>query len=198
MHLLARIALFIALALSATVTVALGQSERTYVSNTGTDAGICGPGAPCASFQYALSQTESKGEINCLNTGDFGSISIDKSVTIDCTGAIGTMTPSTIGVGITAPGRVVHLRGLSINCGPSSGIFGISLPVYVTLSLDDVAIRNCRQQGILEDHSIGTTAISIGQTILVGAQRRNKNSKCWKRELIDWQHKDIEFDRQRC
>src|SRR3954462_8721482 len=75
---------------------------RTFVSATGGGA-ACTRAAPCATFQAAHDATDPNGEITCLNSADFGVVIIIKSITIDCTGALGTITVST-GTGVTING----------------------------------------------------------------------------------------------
>jgi parallel beta helix pectate lyase-like protein len=70
---------------------ASAQSFHTWVSRTGDDANSCSPTAPCGSFAGAIAKTRNHGEIDCLDSGDFGSVTIQKSVTIDCQGASGGM-----------------------------------------------------------------------------------------------------------
>ena len=43
--------------------------DRTWVSGSGTDAGVCLQTTPCATFQFAHDNTTPGGEINCINAG---------------------------------------------------------------------------------------------------------------------------------
>ena len=60
------------------------QASRTWVSGVGNDANPCSRTAPCKTFAGAISKTAVNGEINCLDPGGFGSVTITKSITIDC------------------------------------------------------------------------------------------------------------------
>src|SRR6476619_7496009 len=87
----------ILLALAATSLVALlqaapaqAQASRTWVSGVGDDANPCSRTAPCKTFAGAISKTVINGEINCLDPGGFGAVTITKSITIDCTGTFGS------------------------------------------------------------------------------------------------------------
>lgn len=102
----------------------------SYVSNTGSDSNGCtNPTTDaCASFNHALSQTANYGEIDCANAGNYGgNFTISISVTIDCSGAVG----STLGnITISGDGIVVRLRNLSINgtdTGATAGIIGSNM-----------------------------------------------------------------------
>src|SRR5213595_1570042 len=76
----------IALALPAS---AFAQASRTWVSGVGDDANPCSRTAPCKTFAGAISKTASGGEINCLDPGGFGAVTITKALTIDCNGVTG-------------------------------------------------------------------------------------------------------------
>src|SRR3954469_21895164 len=65
-------------------TAASGQATRTWVSGVGDDANPCSRTAPCKTFAGAISKTANGGEINCLDPGGFGGVTIGKSLTIKC------------------------------------------------------------------------------------------------------------------
>src|SRR5206468_7615245 len=60
------------------------QATRTWVSGVGDDANPCSRTAPCKTFAGAISKTAGAGEINCLDPGGFGGVTITKSITIKC------------------------------------------------------------------------------------------------------------------
>jgi hypothetical protein len=86
---------------------------RTFVSGGGAGT-ACTRTAPCASFQAAHNAADPGGEINCLDPGDFGPLTVTKSITIDCTGTLGTIRTAGTAVKIDTAGVVVTLRSLSI------------------------------------------------------------------------------------
>jgi hypothetical protein len=65
------------------------QATRTWVSGVGDDANPCVRTAPCKTFAGAISKTADGGEINVLDPGGFGAVTITKSVSIVAQGAIG-------------------------------------------------------------------------------------------------------------
>jgi hypothetical protein len=85
---------------------------RTFVSGTGAGA-TCTRAAPCATFQAAHDATDTGGEINCIDAGSFGGVTIVKSITIDCAGTLGALTGT--GVTIDTAAVVVRLRNLAIS-----------------------------------------------------------------------------------
>src|SRR4249919_2539708 len=60
------------------------QATRTWVSGVGDDANPCSRTAPCKTFPGAISKTAAGGEINCLDPGGFGGVTITKSISIIC------------------------------------------------------------------------------------------------------------------
>ena len=61
------------------------QATRTWVSGTGDDANPCSRQAPCKTFAGAISKTYVHGEINALDPGGYGTVTITKSITIGST-----------------------------------------------------------------------------------------------------------------
>src|ERR1700736_3981091 len=60
------------------------QATRTWVSGVGDDANPCSRTAPCKTFAGAISKTAPGGEIDCLDPGGFGAVTITKAINIDC------------------------------------------------------------------------------------------------------------------
>src|SRR6185295_2391016 len=78
---------------------------RTWVSGVGNDIDPCSRTAPCKTFAGAISKTAAGGEINCLDSAGFGSVTITKSITIKCEGVIGGIAASgTFGININDSG----------------------------------------------------------------------------------------------
>src|SRR5689334_12329990 len=63
---------------------ASAQATRTWVSGVGDDANPCSRTAPCKTFAGAISKTAAGGEINCLDPGGFGAVTITKSISLIC------------------------------------------------------------------------------------------------------------------
>lgn len=122
------------------VSAASAQATRTWVSGVGDDANPCSRTAPCKTFAGAIAKTATAGEINCLDPGGFGALTITKSITIDCNapGAIGGVLVSGTNGIIVAGGTQVQLIGLDID-GIGTGLNG----VLVNASNVNVMIQNC-------------------------------------------------------
>lgn len=115
---------------------AQAQATRTWVSGVGDDVNPCSRTAPCKTFAGAISKTAAGGEINCLDPGGYGTLTITKSITVDCTGTLGSTLNSggingfVINDSATAsPGTiVVSLRNLKINgAGTTPGLNGVRI-----------------------------------------------------------------------
>src|SRR5919107_2799091 len=82
LHLSAAAGLFLLLLAPA----AHAQATRTWVSGVGDDVNPCSRTAPCKTFAGAISKTAAFGQINALDAGAFGALTITKSITVDASG----------------------------------------------------------------------------------------------------------------
>src|ERR1700724_2168900 len=105
---------------------ASAQATRTWVSGVGDDANPCSRTAPCKTFAGSISKTAAGGEINCLDPGGFGALTITKSITISCEmGTAGVLVAGTNGFVINAAATdIVTVKGLDFD-GIGTGISGI-------------------------------------------------------------------------
>ncbi len=130
---------------------AQAQAARTWVSGAGDNANPCSRTAPCRTFQGALTagKTAPGGEINCLDAGDFGPVSITFSLTISCAaGTAGILAGGGTGVVINAAATdVVTLRGLDID-GQGTGGAGIGIFSARAVHVEKCSIRNFRFSGL--------------------------------------------------
>jgi hypothetical protein len=135
--------------------LAHAQATRTWVSGVGDDANPCSRTAPCKTFAGAISKTATAGEIDTLDPGGFGAVTITKSITINgISGLSGIAASLFTGIIVNASGSVVILRNLDIN-GMGNGIRGIRI-----LAAGDVHVEHCKiygfaNQGIQDDRTSG-------------------------------------------
>ena len=132
-------------------SAAQAQATRTWVSGVGDDANPCSRTAPCKTFAGAISKTAAGGEINTLDPGGFGTVTITKAITIanDGAGTAGLLSSGTNGVNVNAGATdKVVLRGLTIN-GANTGINGIVFNTGASLDIQNVVISNVTNYGIL-------------------------------------------------
>ena len=115
-------------------SAASAQATRTWVSGVGDDVNPCSRTAPCKTFAGAISKTAAGGEINCLDPGGFGAVTIIKSMTINCVYTEGGVLAGGNGITVNAAATdVVVLRGLDI--------FGVNPPTHGIRVLQAAAVH---------------------------------------------------------
>jgi hypothetical protein len=158
---------------------AAAQASRTWVSGLGDDVNPCSRTAPCKTFAGAISKTAVNGEINCLDPGGFGALTITKSITIDCQGTFGSvLNAGTAGINVnfdsfaaTDVRKTVNIRSLAVQ-GFDSGTIGIRI-LGVGLG-SFVNIEDCVINGNFGSTSSGISDQRIrGQLIIHNTTVRN-------------------------
>jgi hypothetical protein len=145
------------------------QATRTWVSGVGDDANPCSRTAPCKTFAGAISKTATGGEINCLDPGGFGGVTITKSIQIICLVEAGVLVSGTNGIVISAgAGSEVLLQGLDIE-GLSTGLNGILVTGAAKVTVQNCSIRNFTQSGIQLAGPAGTRVVVQDSIILSNA-----------------------------
>lgn len=137
------------LALFLIAPAALAQATRTWVSGVGDDANPCSRTAPCKTFAGAISKTAAGGEIDALDPGGFGALTITKSITIDGAGTnasilAGLSNGIVVNAGVN---DVVILRNLNIN-GSGTGFNGIRFIGGAALHLENVNVFGFTREGL--------------------------------------------------
>jgi hypothetical protein len=136
-------------AVAAYAAPAHAQATRTWVSGVGDDVNPCSRTAPCKTFPGAISKTAANGEIDCLDPGGFGQVTITKSITIDCGGVTGGILSSLVNGVIVNAGvndRIV-LRNLNIQ-GVGNGATGVRFLAGLHLTLENVRIQGTTGIGV--------------------------------------------------
>ncbi|MDT5269259.1 MAG: hypothetical protein QOH49_1445 [Acidobacteriota bacterium] len=158
----------------ACASAAQAQATRTWVSGVGDDVNPCSRTAPCKTFAGAISKTAASGEIDCLDPGGFGTVTITKSLTIDGTTGAGfgsILAAGTNGVNVndSATGSpntiIVSLRNLSIN-GAGTGFDGIRFISGKVLNVETCIIQGFRGNGTSSD------GIDVALTASVAGNQR--------------------------
>ena len=128
---------------------AQAQATRTWVSGVGDDANPCSRTAPCKTFAGAISKTAPNGEINVLDPGGFGGVTITKSITISSEGfEAGVLVSGTNGIIINAAATdEITLKGLDIE-GLGSGLNGVSILSASKVHIIKCSIHNFTQSGV--------------------------------------------------
>ena len=128
-------------------SLAQAQATRTWVSGVGDDANPCSRTAPCKTFAGAISKTADGGEIDAIDPGGFGAVTVTKSITLDGAGTNASiLNAGTNGINAndvsaaSGPGtKTMIFRNLSIQ-GAGTGFIGINIPSAKSVYVENVAI----------------------------------------------------------
>jgi hypothetical protein len=150
-------------------SLAQAQATRTWVSGVGDDANPCSRTAPCKTFAGTYSKTAAGGEIDALDPGGYGGVTISKAMTIDGAGTQASiLNAGANGVIVNAGvNDIVILRNLSIN-GVGTGLNGIRYLTGKALHVEHCAISGVTNNGI----DVNFTAVA-GQLHVKDTEIRN-------------------------
>ena len=159
--------LAIAIFMTAAMSVAQAQASRTWVSGVGDDANPCSRTAPCKTWAGAISKTAACGEIDALDPGGFGAVTITKSITLDGTGTFASILASLVnGIVINAASTdVITIRGLSIN-GFCNGINGINVLQAKTVNVEDCVIFRFNTGNGITVNETNDLALNVRNTVI--------------------------------
>src|SRR5260221_6508346 len=124
-------------------SLAQGQATRTWVSGVGDDVNPCSGTAPCKTFAGAISKTAAGGEIDALDPGGYGAVTITKAITIDGGGFASVLVSSGTNAIVVNAGGLdqITLRNLSIT-GVGTGLTGVDFVNGLALH-----VKNCQIDG---------------------------------------------------
>ena len=153
------------------------MATRTWVSGVGDDVNPCSRTAPCKTFAGAVSKTAAGGEIDALDPGGFGSVTITKGITLDGgsgSGWASILAAGTSGIVINAgQNDIITLRNLSIN-GAGSGVCGIRILAARAVFVEDCEIFGFRATaGADFGTGIRDARRTGGQLAITGSTLRN-------------------------
>jgi hypothetical protein len=135
-------------------SAASAQATRTWISGVGDDANPCSRTAPCKTFQGTISKTAAGGEINCIDPGGFGAVTITKSISIICDDVeAGVLVSGTSGFIVNSTTAIVVISGIDFeglgNSTAGAGINGVNI-----LNASAVHIRNSQIRGFRNGYGI--------------------------------------------
>lgn len=132
---------------------AAAQATRTWISGVGDDANPCSRTAPCKTFQGAISKTAAGGEINCLDPGGFGSLTITKSISLICDNTeSGVLVAATNAFIVNSTTAVVTISGFDFEGLGQTGVAGVNGVYIVNAAV--VHIRNSKIRGFRNGYGI--------------------------------------------
>jgi Alpha/beta hydrolase domain/IPT/TIG domain len=146
-------------------------STRTWVAaDTGDDANPCSRDAPCLTFAAALTATLAGGEIDVLTPGDYGPLTITKSISIcNGDGVAGALVTATSAIIIQAGTTdAVTLSGLTFG-GANASNNGVIVSSAKRVVIDKVVIENFGLAGIDVAPSVGAVAVHITNTTVTNS-----------------------------
>jgi hypothetical protein len=149
---------------------------HTYVSKASgsSDANPCSRSAPCFTFAGAYSKTAAGGQIDVIDPGDYGALTIAKSITIDG-GGIGTIVSNTGNLFTVAAGAsdVVTIRNITLQ-GVQAATAGIQITTAGKVNIDHVVANGFTTYGVSDQRSSGGGYLFVSDSIL-----RNSNNGIW-------------------
>jgi hypothetical protein len=166
-------------------TPASAQATRTWVSGVGDDANPCSRTAPCKTFAGAISKTAPGGEIDALDPGGFGALTITKSIILDGGGGqvASVLVAGTNGIVVAAGATdIVELRNLRFDGirgggNPNAGLDAIKFISGAQLIVDHCDIIGFNNNGIeIALTAAGFAAINNTTITNVGASGIGINS----------------------
>jgi len=169
-------AAFAILALAGLLAAPIRADAQTkvWVAATGGNGNPCTLAQPCATLQHAHDVVAAGGEIGVFNPGDYGSVTIAKTVDItnDGSGVAGIVVGAG-GFGITVgagSGDVVGLRGLTID-GQGIASQGVHITQASAVHIQNCVVRNFEQAGsgygiVLQPSGMIRTQLFVSDTIV--------------------------------
>jgi hypothetical protein len=170
------LALVCAVGVSLLSVPAHAQATRTWVSGVGDDANPCSRTAPCKTFAGAIAKTAPAGEINVLDPGGFGAVTITKSITISSESPeAGVLVSGTNGIVISAGATdTVILKGLDIE-GLGTGLNGISVLAGLQVYVINCRVHHFINNGINMASSTSGAKVFVKDSIIIQNGTLNSN-----------------------
>ena len=157
-------------------SAANAQATRTWVSGLGDDANPCSRTAPCKTIAGAYSKTAASGEINCIDAGGYGAVTISKALAIKCDNTeAGVLVAGTNAIVVTAGSTdAVWLSGIDFEgLGPTStSLNGIKFITGGSLTVENCVIRGFGNtngtdgNGIFFNPTSGTPKLFVDNTVI--------------------------------
>jgi hypothetical protein len=143
------------------------QATRTWVSGVGDDANPCSRTAPCKTFAGAISKTAPQGEINVLDPGGFGAVTITKSITISSESfEAGVLVSGTNGINISAGTTdQIRLIGLDLE-GLGSGLDGVKIFSAGVVYIERCKINHFTGNGVNMNSNVASSRVFITNSMI--------------------------------
>jgi hypothetical protein len=155
-----RLVLAAALALALPAVQAQAAS-RTFVSAAGNDSNPCTITLPCRNLQAAYNAVAPNGQVEALDPGNYGSLTIIGPVSIQGHGWASMSANTGAAITINSPGASdkISISGVVLDGLGITGATGIDFKSSGSLNVQDSVIRNFSNNGI----SFESTSSSLNQ-----------------------------------
>lgn len=161
------IKMFAAALIAVATSGAAAPIQRTFVASYGGDANPCNLTSPCRSFNAALSQTATGGEVIVLDSAGYGPMTITQSASIIAPAGVyaGISVFSGDGITINGAGAKVVLRNLTLT--GLGGANGITIAQAADVLINDCRIASFTGYGV---KALTATRLSVHNTTVRGIQ----------------------------
>src|SRR5215813_4947621 len=143
----------------------VGRAQAFVSAKNGLDTGTCPVTAPCRTITYSLTQAGSGGTVNVIDSGNYESFTVNKSITVQAApGVTAIITRNTPGFGVSIDTdniEYVTIRGLTLNLPDnllSGGTTPPPSPGFKLTGGGTVLIERCVVRGF----TVGIDASMIG------------------------------------
>ncbi len=156
-----------ALALAVTLPAAPAQAAgRTFVSAAGNDSNPCSITLPCRNLQAAYNAVAANGQVEVLDPGNYGSLTITGPVSIQGHGWAGMSANTGAAITINAHATEnIFISGVVLDGLGITGTNGIVFNSGASLTVRDSVIRNFTENGISFLPAI-FSGISVSRTLV--------------------------------
>src|SRR6202051_4633866 len=159
-----------ALALSAVLAAvpAPAQENRTFVSSTGNDSNNCtNTATPCRHFAAAYAATPAGGEIDVLDPGNYGGLTITGPISIQGHGWASSAAPNGGATFIinAHTNDEINIRGVLLDGLGAPGSVAIQFTSGGSSNVQDSVIRNVNNAGIAFVPN-GSSALFVSNTLI--------------------------------
>ena len=142
---------------------------RTFVSSAGSDSNPCTITLPCRNLQAAYNAVAANGEVDVLDPGNYGALTIIGPVNIQGHGWAGMSANSGAAITINSAGATdkITIRGVVLDGLGIAGTTGIQFNSGGSLNVHDSVVRNFAKYGIqFEPSSSGTSQLYVSNTLV--------------------------------
>ena len=140
--------------------------QRTFVSTSGNDANPCTRADPCRNFTAALANTLAGGEVVALDSGGYGTFTVDKSVTVVGAPGVHAAITAFTGNGVTVSAGdadVVVLRNLYIT--GLGGDNGIRVFTGGSVHVESVTVSGFTNRGIRVTAEVSPVTLIVRNSV---------------------------------